>query len=66
MRDLLLKLSEVGGPRAKVVAYLGVIGLMALVLAIDGLVHDVRAEWTAALVVLLAAVALTGGEAVTK
>ena len=66
MRDLLQKLAEIGGPRAKVIAYLGVIGLMSLVLVIDALVRNVRAEWTAALLALLAAVALAGGEAVTK
>jgi hypothetical protein len=60
------QLSEEGGPRAKVAAYLVVIILMSLVIVIDGLVHHVRGEWTAAMVALLAAVALAGGRAVER
>ena len=40
--------------------------LMALVLLVDGLWRHVRGEWTAALVVLLGAVALAGGKAVER
>jgi len=60
------QLSEEGGPRAKVAAYLAVIALMSLVITVDGLIHRVRGEWTAALIVLLGAVALAGGRAVER
>lgn len=66
MPEWFRQLSEEGGPRAKVAAYILVVALMCLVLVVDGLWHRVRGEWTAALVVLLGAVALAGGRAVER
>lgn len=66
MPEWFRQLSEEGGPRAKVAAYLLVVALMSLVLVVDGLWHRVRTEWTAALVVLLAAVAVAGGKAAER